>query len=269
MRARVKMTGLIGVMLAASALGVFVANASAEPQQDVLRGPKVQDAGPPGVPEKFGEAMQPQPGEAAQRVPMRVFVRALKPLRDAEDGALRLSPEQTAAIREAMLAYRDDVRAALAPQEGTSPRSAAGDPSSDTPTRAKPEGRTGRSQRARVRDEQAQAQAVDRLRSLGEAMPDAASYQRRVWEVLDDDQRALVEQSLETEMEKLQKQRAERMAEMASTGNERASDTARERLRSMTPEQRRELMQRENTRSRLQREQRKRKKSGDSTDDDT
>ena len=54
-------------------------------QQDVLRGPKVEDAGPPGVPEKFGEAMQRSAGEAGQRVPMRAYTRALRSLRDGAE----------------------------------------------------------------------------------------------------------------------------------------------------------------------------------------
>ncbi|MEO0716730.1 MAG: hypothetical protein AAFY58_07055 [Planctomycetota bacterium] len=237
-------------------------------QQDVLRGPKVEDAGPPGVPEKFGEAMQRPAGEAGQRVPMRAYTRALRSLRDAEDESLRLSPEQAESIREVMLAYRDDVREALAPRGGPAAGKAKGT-TATADAEAVPERPTRRSQRARVQGEQEGAMSVDAMRSLGEAMPDAASYQRRVWELLTADQQALVEQALEAELEILRKKRAERMAEMASTGKDRAADVARERLRSMTPEQRRELMQRERDRSRLERDQGDAKKSGQPTNDDT
>ncbi len=271
MRAQVYFRNLaIGVLTAAVSTGGLAAGSvepDAEPavREDVLRGPRVENAGPPGVPEKFGEAMQREPGEAGQRVPMRVFGRAIRSLRSPEDASLGLTPEQAESIREVMRAYREDVREALAQRE----RPAGDVAAEDGKAPAKPSRSTQRSRRDRLQGQERAAIGVEAMRSLGEAMPDAASYQRQVWAVLSADQRAVVEAVLERELEAERERRAERMAEMASDGKEKATDAARERFRSMTPEQRRELIERARDRSRLEREQRDAKKSGTRTDGDT
>ena len=144
-----------------------------------LAGPEVEQTTVPGVPEAF--AGEPDRMDMTARVPMDVFVRALRSLQ--ADEATRLGDAQREAIMKTMAGFRR----AAAPFE-----------------------REHRGELHRLRRQAAEMddpardvdpERMDELRERGEAMrraaPDPSDAQRKVWAELNDAQRAVVEVEIE------------------------------------------------------------------------
>lgn len=250
------------VFLAAVLAGggsVQAAQDEAAKPTDLLRGPTVEETAPPGVTEAFGEAMQREPGMAAQRVPMRVFVRGLAPLRD--DPALAPTEAQRDAIRAAMRDYRDAVRAARPDRPERDDRASRRQPDrSGEASNGEGDG-TGKANRRsraagdepRRRGDRPAMSAEDlagAMQDVRARLPDPAPFQRRVWEVLTDEQRRAAEAALATALEEHERTRRERAAQMSRNSGEAA--TIVERARELTPEQRRERIERARERRRLE-----------------
>jgi hypothetical protein len=243
-----------------------------------LEGPKVTEPSAPGVNRKFTSGGGNK--EAVRPTPMPIFVRAFGVLRgDKADDATRLSEDQIASLekigeahRAAMTAYVSEHRAeiealrdALPPEErrrvdgrlrelsggrgergpdgvkgGKPPKGErpagdapdAMDPMSDAPSKdgAKPEKATG--------------DAMGRLRELMEGAPNAADAQAKMWAVLTEAQRPVVEKELARVKEEASKRGAERgKGKGAGKGDGQVDMEAlpprlRERLENMTPEER-------------------------------
>jgi DNA-binding MarR family transcriptional regulator len=265
-------------LLPAAAIALFAGAALAQqpvpPASDapVLKGPQVQDGGIPGMRRPFGDGQGGDPKQrlADRPVPQREFMRALDSLHDENTPEnLRLTDEQQEKIRavnedfqKAVLDFRQQHRAEIAelrksapnspnsPAPGAAPGPADPDKMTDAdapqrPPQPPPEGTPAR-------------QKFEELRALA---PNPKDYQARIFAVLTEAQRPIVEKNLQHIRQELgdaayanrAKQEVHRQlqkgrAQLDAIANGGPVDLSklpprlRERLEAMTPEEREEAI---------------------------
>jgi Spy/CpxP family protein refolding chaperone len=101
MRPTARLAAIAGLALCSLAL--------AQPEPDVLRGPKVKETGVPGEQRQFTPGRVRGRDMMGAELPHRIFMRALDALRSDQAGELRLTRAQEAKIK----AINDDFNAAL------------------------------------------------------------------------------------------------------------------------------------------------------------
>lgn len=244
---------LMLTLLAGSLIGVQTARAD----DDGLGGPKVKDNSVPGNRGKLGDGSRER-GEGRPQAP-RAFIRAVESLKaESTPAELRLTAEQESKIKtlreefEAKVqAYRDankdeviKLREDVGPRErrridemlrgpGEGPREGArreerpkGEPGDDMMGEGKP-----------VDEAKAEA-ARKRLREIMEASPQPTEVQTAVMGVLTEQQK----EHVRTTMEKMAKERQEEMGQRGEGMLERLSPEDREKIKNMSPEERREFI---------------------------
>ncbi len=262
-------TWMVGAALLATLAGT--ANAQdKKPEDDALKGPAVKDDAP-GT-RKFTQKGQ-QRGQ--QEVPIRVFMKAVEVLRGEKAAdEVRLTPEQN----EQLKAHMDGYQA-----EGAKFRDADGEEIRGLVAKLNPEdrkkamqrlapylnergGRPGEKGEKKARpgapkpademndpmapaDPKESGAAMDELKALAETAPKQADVQAKLWTVLTDAQKPLVQK----ELERIQKEQREKNkpADGAKPGepvkpgadplmdNPRIPQELKDKLKDMTPEERR------------------------------
>lgn len=258
---------LLWALACAGALGVSPALGQSEraapPEQSeeapVLSGPEVSADAPPVGRERFGAPMNPEPGSMADRIPQRVFLRAVRDLERSEDASLRPTAEQTAQIRALQRAYEEEMRAfraahaeelgALRREAGEAMRDRAaerrGGGTGEEGERARRgredagprggDGDAGKAPGARGREGPPGAREVmsperaaqaEKVREIMAKAPSPVATQAKMWDVLTEGQRAEVEKALEAF-------RAERRAQGERRLMERYREQAEGRFQEM------------------------------------
>jgi hypothetical protein len=240
--------------------------------EPVLAGPKVKETRIPGVEETFGGAER-MAGMSERVVPLPVFREALGALMEEgidEDVRLTAAQERTlremgeahaAAVRELMAQHKDEIdalRKAAREQAGKSGRDVA-------PQRG------GSDAASRMR------RRMGEIRRKG---PSDSALQTRLWSVLNEDQRALVEIKIKAWREEQEHKRMDQMTQryldqrrdaakdaprrdrLANMGpTDALSSKLRERIAKLEPQARRRLIERLSKRW-LEREASERKRDG-------
>lgn len=257
----------LALLVASGAPVAFAEPASGEP---VLQGPKVTDGGVPGTRRNFGDGQSGDPKQrlADRPVPQREFMRAIGALRDDKTPEnLRLTDDQQAKIKsinqefeQSMSEFRqahkgefEEMRGQFG-DRGRPPRppqgkaDADGEPMMPPPDAPKPPEGKAPNEAARQKFEELRAQA-----------PNPKDAQAKIFAVLSDEQKPLVQERLET----IKKDMAERGLEGRAReevrrrlqkqngpdGAQRKFDPEnlppqlKERLANMTPEEREQAMQ--------------------------
>lgn len=249
-------------MLAGSLVTVHTAQAD-----DDLGGPKVKDNSVPGGRGKLGDGSSPR-GEGRPQAP-RAFIRAVESLKaESTPAELRLTAEQESKIQtlrsdfEAKVqAYREankdevtKLREDVGPRErrridemlrgpGEGPR---GERREGTPP-PPPEGKPGEDMMDSDKpadkpvDEAKAAAARTRLKEIMEAAPQPTEVQTAVMGVLTEQQK----EHVRVTMEKMAQERRGEMGERGGRGEEllkNLSEEEREKLKGMSPEERREFI---------------------------
>ena len=261
--------------------GLAVAQQTQPDDKDVLKGPSVQNDAP-------GNRKFAQKGvERAQaEIPMRVYMQSLNALRGeaaAED--VRLTAEQDAKLKEVMLGFQADIAkfretheaeirelmAKLSPEDrrkvvnrlapilAAAPGGRNGAKNADKTAKA-PTQNDMQGDPMQAPDAAESAQALDRLKELGGTMPQFADAQSKMWGVLNEGQRAIVQKELDTYRQE-QKNKSAKNAAPAAPGQDPIMDNPRipqdmkDKLKDMTPEQRREVIRKWREQKKAEREQ--------------
>jgi hypothetical protein len=252
------------LMICGAALSPGLAVAADDPP---LKGPKVKDQGVPGEVRRFGTDQQGDRKDRNPGLQHGQFMRAVSSLKgDQSDAKVRLSDDQAQKIDAIDREFREQARAYLAKnadevrqlmrdlpenerkrvRDGLASRlDNAGMPKNDAPKgkgRRQPPADREMQDAAPIDPEKAAA-AKARLREIHEAAPQSTEVHAKIFAVLNPDQKSAVESTL-----KKWKEQASSKREAADSKDSppRADAPARERLREklkdMTPEERREAM---------------------------
>lgn len=235
--------------------GAPAAKPSADDDATVLAGPDVTRTDAPIAPEGFG-GVSSERGAMAERVPQRIYLRAMRTLERHEDDALRLTAEQRRAVRSLEQAYRkevaafraehaDEIRSMRAPDAMDKTDTADTADTAELKPSARPNerGPNGRSNERRTNDQQRNADSPqqqagttgqpntpaaddargDRLRALMAQAPPPEPTQRQMWDLLTEPQR----QALMADIDAWRDQREERADEARM---QRYKEQARDRF---------------------------------------
>lgn len=253
----------LAIVLACAA---FSTGAIASVDDPPLKGPKVKDQSVPGETRRFGTDQQ---GDRKDRTPglqHGMFMRAVNTLKGEKvDANVRLSDEQSQRIEGIDREYRDQVKAYLAknadevkklmgdlpPNERKRVREGLGRglENAGVSPRETPKGKGRRgpaegdaSKDAAPVDPQKAAAAKARLKEIHEGAPQATEVHSKVFGVLSAEQKTAVEAALKT-------WREDRSAKESPAGDRKSDGPApaareqlREKLKDMTPEQRRDAI---------------------------
>ena len=239
----------------------------AEPDELVLAGPKVETARLPGLEESFSGGAMRMPGMGERPVPMRVFRRMFEVLlAESVDEQLRLTEEQEAELRELGRQHAQAVREHMQPysDEIARLRRAAGSRDTSGETDAQP----------RRGGQDAVSVLQRRLAQIRRTGPSDVSLQTRMWTVLTEPQRELVQAQIEVWREEMAERRTQQVMERYMRQSRDSSPSTRDRapmtdagpferqlserlrrsIRQLAPEARRKLLER--LRQRWERQQR-------------
>ncbi|MFO0859574.1 MAG: hypothetical protein U0570_03395 [Phycisphaerales bacterium] len=250
------------VMIAAGAPAAL----GGDPQEPVLKGPQVTDGGVPGSRRAFGDG---QGGDLKQKladrpIPQMQFMRALGVLRDENTPAsARLTDDQQQKIRainqefeQSMRSFREahkgefeEMRGQFGDRGRPQPPRGEGKPGDGEmqPPPPPPPGPNGEG------GEKGNAAARQKFEELRAQAPNPKDAQAKIFAVLTDEQKPLVQQKLEEVKKEMTERglegraRAEvqrRLAKQGGKGNgENLPPKLREKLESMTPEEREQAVQ--------------------------
>ncbi|MBL9000296.1 MAG: hypothetical protein JNK25_04095 [Phycisphaerae bacterium] len=238
--------------------------------QDVLKGPKVQESGVPGVNRRFTGGDQKKKDQMGSNIPQPIFTRALNTLKgDSVEESLRLTAAQQKSLdeiersfKEAQKSYRSEHEAELRSLRDKLPENAqrrldgvlGGRPQADRPEggrpakKGPPPGKTDgnkpmEADRPMDADRPAPdsdaAQALARVRELMEGAPKVEDTQTKMWAVLSAPQKAKVEQTIER-----LKSEAGGKGREGRPNIDSLPPRLQERLKNMTPEEREEAIKR-------------------------
>ncbi len=252
------------LMICGAALSPALAVAADDPP---LKGPRVKDLGVPGEVRRFGTDQQGDRKDRNPGLQHGLFMRAINALKgDQADPKVRLSDEQAQKIDAIDREFREQARAYLAKhadevrqlirdlpenerkrvREGLASRL----DNADMPKNDAPKGKGRRQppadremQDAAPIDPEKAAAAKARLREIHDAAPQTTEVHAKIFAVLNPDQKSAVESALKKSKENAA---PKRVAVDSKDSPPRADAPARERLREklkdMTPEERREAI---------------------------
>lgn len=271
----------LAAALVLSVSGLAIAQETPKDDKDALKGPSVQDDAP-------GSRKFTQKGvdRAQAEIPMRVYVQSLNALRgDAAAEDVRLTADQDTQIKAAMAGFQADIAkfretheseirelmAKLSPEDrrkvmsklgpilAAAPGARNGAKNADKKTKAPAEDPM-QGDPMQVPDAAESAQALDRLKEIGGTMPQFADAQSKMWGILTEGQRAIVQKELDKYREE-QKNKSSKNATPAAPGQDPIMDNPRipqemkDKLKDMTPEQRREAVRKWREQKKAEREQ--------------
>ncbi|MBS0195887.1 MAG: hypothetical protein JSR77_03935 [Planctomycetes bacterium] len=249
--------------LATLAGTTFAQDAKPDQGKDVLKGPPVKEGGVPGENRKFTGGKGDRKERMVTQIPHPMFLRAFESIKgDSVDAAVRLSDEQSkkltaidASFKDAQKKYKDqhmdevnklredlpkDARRRLDTQLGTRP--AKGTPDAEDMDGDKP-----------VDEKKAEA-AKARMKELLEGAPKPDEYHAKMWAVLTDAQKPVVQKELDKLTENMKARRdgtgkpgAGKPGEVPANFDgdiSKLPPKMQERLKNMTPEEREKALQR-------------------------
>lgn len=253
----------LALMLACASFSAGSAVAADDPP---LKGPKVNDQSVPGESRRLGTNQQGDRKDRNPGLQHGLFMRAVNALKgEKADAKVRLSDEQSQKIEGIDREYREQVRAYLN-KNSDEVRKLMGDLPENERKRVREglgrglenagaspkQGGKGKGKHAAVESEgkkdeapadpQKAAAAKSRLKEIHEGAPQATEVHAKVFGVLSADQRAAVEAAL--------KKWKDEKADKGDGANEKkpegnvgaARERMREKLKDMTPEERREAI---------------------------
>ncbi len=277
---------IAGLLLGAPALAQDESKPSIQQIEAPLRGPVVSDERAPGVDPRFSAGME-RSRESERQIPLRVYEKELRALSGADVSEdVRLSTEQQQAIRKALEEHRRETRAyyqehraefaALRAGRGAS-ETMGGDQARGVQPRVSQGIRRGQRQPGLAGDAGRRspggADAVatrrdtesagerglggagamspevrEKMQALRAAGPQQGAVIERIWGVLNEAQRGVLEARFEKirseEMRKREQRKMEQGANAEGvTAREPAPGQTRAELDAMTPEQRRERVE--------------------------
>lgn len=234
-----------------------------------LLGPKVSDERAPGTDSRFSMGME-RSRESERPIPLRVYEQELRKLEGAKaDESVRLSMEQKQAIGKIIQEHRRELRAFYAEHReeiaairgssqsemtrgqgrrgGNAPGRRGKDGAGEAGDDAKPANATGLGARrgqggpAGAPGARAMSQeAREKMQALRAKGPQESAAISRLWETLSDDQRSHLTSRFEAiRAESMRKREAQKRGDAQDTDK-----PARDRLDSLTPEQRRAIRER-------------------------
>ena len=242
-----------------------------------LQGPKVNDERAPGVDSRFSMDME-RSRESERPIPPRIYEQELRKLEgDKVDESVRLSMEQQQAIRKIIQEHRRELRAFYAEHreeiaairgasasdtmrraggnaqgqrrgqnQGKNQGQGAGNEQDAMGESAKPDTSTGlgarRNQGGGARNNAMSQEAREKMQALRAKGPQESVAITRIWDALSEAQRDHLSARFESIRAETMRQRETQKRGGSDDKGQGAS--ARERLESMTPEQRRALRER-------------------------
>jgi len=232
-----------------------------------LKGPKVKDLGVPGEVRRFGTDQQGDRKDRNPALQHGQFMRAVNALKgDQSDAKVRLSEDQAQKIEALDREFREQARAYLTKnadeirqlmrdlpenerqrvRESLASRfDNAGMPKNDAPKakgRRQPPADREMQDAAPIDPEKAAA-AKTRLREIREAAPQPTEVHAKIFAVLTPDQRSAVESALQKSKEQAaSKREAADSKDSPPRADAPARERLREKLKDMTPEERREAV---------------------------
>ena len=194
----------------------------AEPDELLLAGPKVETARLPGLEESFSGGAMRMPGMGERPVPMRVFRRVFEVLRaESVDEQLRLTEEQQEQLGELGREHAQAVREHMQPysDEIARLRRAVGPRDNSRETDAQP----------RRGGQDAISVLHRRLAQIRGTGPSDVSLQTRMWTVLTEPQRELVQARIEAWREEMAERRTQQEMERYMRQSRDAAPSPRDR----------------------------------------
>ena len=177
-----------------------------EPDELVLAGPKVETSRLPGLEESFSGGAMRMPGMSERPVPMQVFRRAFEMLlADSTDEQLRLTEDQEAQLRELGREHAEAVREHMQPHSDEIARLRRAARSRGTPDEADAQPRRG--------GQDAISVLQRRLAQIRRTGPSDVSLQTRMWTVLTEPQRELIEAEIDAWREEMAERRTQQVME--------------------------------------------------------
>jgi hypothetical protein len=255
--------GLLLLMISGAALSPALAAADDPP----LKGPQVKDQGVPGEGRRFGTDQQGDRKDRNPALQHGLFMRAVNSLKgDQADAKVRLSDDQAQRIDAIDREYREQARAYLAKnadevrqlmrdlpenerkrvREGLASRlDNASMPKNDAPKgkgRRQPPAEREMQDATPIDPEKAAA-AKARLREIHEAAPQSTEVHAKIFAILNADQKSAVESTLKKwKAQAAPKREAADSKDSPPRADVPAREHLREKLKDMTPEERREAI---------------------------
>lgn len=269
-----RQTSWLAVSVLAALAGSAWGQASKPSDNELLKGPSVKEQSVPGENRKFSSGQPDRKDRLKQEVPHRLFVRSFEVLRsESADPSVRLSSEQNAKLdrieqdfRDAVKAYGQQhhdelikIRDSLPAGEARSRLNAflSGQPAAGSDNGKKPgkghkagekqAGKEGNTTMPDTAGDQSAGAMKERLKELLSGAPKPEETHAKMWAVLTDAQKPVVQKELDRIREQVKQRRDGKTAK----GQPAAGDVdlaslppkLRARLEQMTPEQRAEAIQ--------------------------
>ncbi|MBX3358612.1 MAG: hypothetical protein KF745_09290 [Phycisphaeraceae bacterium] len=202
-------------LVAAVCISMIAASGALAQSEPALKGPQVKDREVPGVREQFSDGEQQGKGMRQIRMPMPVFIDALKAIQgDSAPSDIRVSAELEAKIKGEIQKFEADRRAFAVNHrdELRSLRQSSGQGADRPVRRPAAEGDAmneapAAGQAPASKERQA---AIEKLRELEKSSPKVEDLYTRVWEQLSVPQRQAVDARLDEWRQRAAKEREER-----------------------------------------------------------
>ncbi len=184
------------------------ARAQSEP---ALKGPEVKDHEVPGVREQFADGEDVGKGMRQVRMPMPVFLDALKGIQgDEAPAAVRATPELETKVKELIQKFEADRRAYMTGHREEI-RKLRQEGSTKAPQQGTGEGVMSESAaQGQGKPRAARQASLEKLRELEKGAPKVEDLYKQVWEQLSEPQRQAVDARLNVWRERAAKEREER-----------------------------------------------------------